>query len=126
METSKYYKKYIKLYGHHFTKALCEFAVSLMEKEDGQITPFTKQQIEEKLDAQNIKLKYNKLYDFVYVANMCKADYLGGSVPNDDVYLCKYIKETIDDPDGYDGQVFNRWMSDIEGMNIPVDWSEFA
>lgn len=48
----------------------------------------TKQQVEEKLSQQGIKLEYNKLYDFVYVANMCKADYLGGSVPNDDLHLC--------------------------------------
>ena len=125
METSKYYKKYIQLYGHHFTKALCEFAVGLMERQDGQITPLTKQQIEEKLKQQNVKLEYNKLYDFVYVANMCKADYLGSSVPNDDAHLCKYIKDTIDDPDGYDGQIFNRWLSDMKGTNTPIDWSAF-
>lgn len=125
METSKYYKKYIQLYGHHFTKALCEFAVSLMERQDGQITPLTKQQIEEKLKQQNVKLEYNKLYDFVYVANMCKADYLGSSVPNDDAHLCKYIKDTIDDPDGYDGQIFNRWLSDMKGTSTPIDWSAF-
>lgn len=113
METSKYYKKYIKLYGHHFTKALCDYAVSLMEDENGPITPFKKQEIEEKLTQQGIQLQYNKLYDFVYVANMCKADFLGDAVPNDDNHLCMYIKKVIDDPDGYDGQVFDRWLSDI-------------
>jgi hypothetical protein len=66
------------------------------------------------------------MYDAVYVANMCKADYLGDAVPNNDYNLCMYVKKTIDDPDGYDGQPFNRWMSDIEGMHVPVDWSEFV
>ena len=126
METSKYYNKYISLYGRHFTKALCEFAVSLMENEKGRVDPFTKQQIEDKLTSQNIQLQYDKLYDSVYVANMCKADFLGESVPNDDYHLCLYIKNVIDDPDGYDGQVFNRWLSDIKGMGIPVDWSQFV
>lgn len=125
METSKYYNKYIKLYGHHFTKALCEYAVSLMEDEKGPITPFKKQQIEDKLKAQNINLEYNKLYDFVYVANMCKADFLGSAVPEDDYHLCMYIKKVVDDPDGYDGQIFDRWLSDIKHMDVPVDWSEF-
>lgn len=126
MRTTKHYRKYQRLYGPHFTKELCDFAVSLMEDDKGPITPITKQQLEEKLKVQNITLEYNKLYDAVYVANMCKADYLGDAVPNNDYNLCMYVKKTIDDPDGYDGQPFNRWMSDIEGMHIPVDWSEFV
>lgn len=97
-----------------------------MENEEGPITPITKEELENKLKAQNITLKYNKLYDAVYVANMCKADYLGNAVPNIDYNLCMYVKSTIDDPDGYDGQPFNRWLSDIEGMNVRIDWSDFV
>lgn len=123
---TKYFRKYIRLYGPHFTKELCDFAVSLMEDEKGPITPITKQELEDKLKAQNITLEYDKLYDAVYVANMCKADYLGDAMPNSDYNLCMYVKKTIDDPDGYDGQPFNRWLSDIRGMRIPVDWSEFV
>ena len=126
MKTTKHYRKYQRLYGPHFTKDLCDFAVSMMEDSKGPITPITKQQLEEKLKVQNITLQYNKMYDAVYVANMCKADYLGNAVPNNDYNLCMYVKKTIDDPDGYDGQPFNRWMSDIEGMHVPVDWSEFV
>ena len=126
MKTTRYYNKYLSLYGPHFTKHLCEFAVSLMEKGDAPITPFTKSEIDEKLKAVQISLEYNKFYDYIYVANMCKADFLGEAVPNDDLHLCKYIKGAIDDPDGYDGQIFYRWLSDIEGMRIPVDWSEFV
>lgn len=126
METSRLFKKYQKLYGPHFTKELCKFAVSLMETKNGPIKPFTKEEIEQKLNSFGIKLEYNKLYDFVYVANMCKADFLGDAVPNDDQHLCMYIKKVVDDPDGYDGQIFNRWLSDMKGMRIPVDWSEFV
>ena len=126
MKTTKHYRKYQRLYGPHFTKDLCDFAVSMMEDSKGPITPITKQQLEEKLKVQNITLQYNKMYDAVYVANMKKADYLGDAVPNNDYNLCMYVKKTIDDPDGYDGQPFNRWMSDIEGMHVPVDWSEFV
>lgn len=126
MISTKHYRKYQRLYGPHFTKELCDFAVSLMQDDNGAIEPITKSQLEEKMKAQNITLEYNKLYDAVYVANMCKADYLGNAVPNNDYNLCMYVKKTIDDPDGYDGQPFNRWMSDIIGMHIPVDWSEFV
>lgn len=126
MISTKHYRKYQRLYGPHFTKELCNFAVSLMQDDKGAIEPITKDQLEEKMKAQNITLEYNKLYDAVYVANMCKADYIGSAVPNNDYNLCMYVKKTIDDPDGYDGQPFNRWMSDILGMHIPVDWSEFV
>ncbi len=126
MISTKHYRKYQRLYGPHFTKELCDFAVSLMQDDNGAIEPITKSQLEEKMKAQNITLEYDKLYDAVYVANMCKADYLGNAVPNNDYNLCMYVKKTIDDPDGYDGQPFNRWMSDIIGMHIPVDWSEFV
>lgn len=126
METTRAFKKYQHLYGPHFTKELCKFAVSLMEDQNGPIKMITKEELEQKLNAQGIKLEYNKLYDFVYVANMCKADFLGKAVPNDDAHLCLFIKGVIDDPDGYDGQIFNRWLSDIKGMKIPVDWSEFV
>lgn len=125
MRTTKAYKKYMRLYGPHFTKALCEFAVGLMAKANGKIKPFIKQEIEDKLKQQNIQLEYNMLHDYVYVANMCKADFLGESVPDDDYHLCMYIKNVIDDPDGYDGQVFYRWLSDVEGMKIAVDWEDF-
>ena len=126
METTKSFKKYQRLFGPHFTKELCNYAVSMMEDANGPITPFTKTDIENKLNVRGIKLQYNKLYDFVYVANMCKADFLGTAVPNDDQHLCEYIKHVVDDPDGYDGQIFNRWLSDVKGMKIPVDWSEFV
>ena len=126
METTTMYKKYLKLYGPHFTKKLCEFAVSLMEDEQGEIKMITKEELEAKLKQCNIKLQYDKLYDAVYVANMCKADFLGKSVPNDDIHLCMYVKNVIDDPDGYDGQVFNRWISDVKGTHTTVDWSEFV
>lgn len=126
MKTTRSYNKYIKLYGPHFTKALCEFACKLMEKENGPITPYTKKEVEDKLTKYGIQLKYNKLSDAVYVANMCKADFLGSSIPNDDQHLCLYIKDVIDDPDGYDGQIFYRWLADMEGMGISIDWEEFV
>lgn len=60
-------------------------------------------------------------YDAVFVANMCKADYLGSSVP-DGLHLCLYVKDVIDDVDGYDGIAFNRWYADMCCKGIQVDW----
>lgn len=55
---------------------------------------------------------------------MCKADFLGQSVPDDDRHLCLYIKNVIDDPDGYDGLPFNRWYADMCRKGIAIDWEE--
>ena len=49
------------------------------------------------------------------------ADYLGSSVP-DGLHLCLYVKDVIDDVDGYDGIAFNRWYADMCRKGIQVDW----
>ena len=123
MKTTKHYRKYQRLYGPHFTKDLCDFAVSMMEDSKGPITPITKQQLEEKLKVQNITLQYNKMYDAVYVANMCKADYLGRSV-KDEGGLVQFIIDTIEDPDGYEGMVFTRFYADCVGSGTPINWED--
>ena len=120
---------YMSHYGPHFTKELCDYAVSLMYADDENgnkknITPYTKEQVENLLKSYSIKVKYAKLYDCVYVANMCKFDYLGSSIPNEQ-YLAKYIKDTLDDPDGAEGLMFNRWIADMKWLGEPIDWSEF-
>ena len=125
MEQTKSFRKYLRLYGPHFNKLLCKFAVSMMENESGPIKPYTKEEIEEKLKKWNIQLQYNKYEDFVFVANMCKADFLGKSIL-DEQHLCIYIKNVIDDPDGYTGQPFYRWLTDMDRLRITIDWEEFV
>lgn len=116
---------YLRYNGPHFNSKLVQFAVGNMTKEnDTKITPFTKQEIDQKLKSTGITLKSNQLQDYVFVANMCKADYWGESVPMDDTHLCLYIKNVIDDPDGYDGLPFNRWYADMCRKGIVIDWEE--
>lgn len=123
----KYMLNYIRYYGYHFNKALCEFAVSKMYKKQGdskvKITAYSKEEVDNLLKRYNIKLDNKKGYDYVYVANMCKADFLGSSVPNEQ-YLAKYIKDVIDDPDGYDGLVFYRWYADACKTGTIIDWED--
>lgn len=116
---------YLRYNGPHFNKKLVQFAVSNMTKENGaKITPFKKEEIDTKLKNVGLQLKMNQLYDYVFVANMCKADFLGESVPSDDIHLCLYIKNVIDDPDGYDGLPFNRWYADMCRKGIAINWEE--
>jgi hypothetical protein len=52
---------------------------------------------------------------------MCKADFLGSSVP-DAQHQAKYVKDVLDDDDAYDGIVFNRWYADMCRQGIVIDW----
>lgn len=118
---------YLRYNGPHFNKKLCEFATSLMYKKEGLIkktvASYTKEQVDNILKTYGITLQNNQLYDYIYVATMCKADFLGSSI-TDEKHLAMYIKDVIDDTDAYDGIVFNRWYADMCRMGIVIDWDE--
>lgn len=119
---------YMRHYGPHFNRKLFEFAVSLMTVKESNgkqtpVTPYNKDQIKNMLDSYGITLKNDQLYDSVYVATMCKADFLGSSI-KDEKHLVMYVKDVIDDPDGYDGIVFNRWYADMCYTGVAIDWEE--
>ena len=113
-------KRYLKYYGMHFNKKLCDFAVSKMNH--GK-TAITRDKVDESLNQYNIQLNHNELYDYVYVYNMGNNDFMGSSIV-DEKHLALYVKDVIDDKDGYDGIVFNRWYADMVSSGVPVEWSE--
>lgn len=118
---------YLKYYGPHFNRKLFEFAVSRMTKVikgvEQKITPMTKEDVDNMLRDYNIEVKNAQLYDCAYVANMCKADFLGSSII-DDKHLAMYVKDVIDDVDAPDGLIFNRFYADMCYCGIAVDWEE--
>ena len=113
-------KRYLKYYGQHFNKKLCDFAISKMNH--GK-QPVGKEKVDEALKNYNVKLENNELYDYVYVYNMGNNDFMGSSIL-DERHLAMYVKDVIDDEDGYDGIVFNRWYADTVTLGIPIDWEE--
>lgn len=113
-------KRYLKYYGEHFNKKLCDFAVSKMKH--GKI-PVVKEKVDDILLKQGVTINNNQLYDYVYVYNMGNNDFLGSSIV-DERRLALYVKDVIDDKDGYDGIVFNRWYADTVKMGIPVEWED--
>lgn len=120
-------KDYYAFNGRHFNRKLCEFAINKMYRidsstgEEKKIDIISKEELDNLLKTYGVEIKNNTLYDYVYVANMCKADFLSRSVP-DKHHLCLFVKDMIDDPDGYDGLVFNRWYADMCRKGIPIDW----
>ena len=117
-------EKYLSMYGWHFSKKLCNFAVSNMRKDSGEkIAPITKEALDLLLAKNGIELDNKFGYDYVFVANMCKADYLGSSVP-DDAHLAKFVKDYCDDPDGYSELPMTRFYADTIGKGIPIIWED--
>lgn len=118
---------YLRNYGPHFNRKLFEFAVKGMTKwvdgKEQNITPFTKDNVENILNNNGVNVRNGQLYDCAYVANMCKADFWGSSI-TDERHLALYIKDVIDDIDAPDGLVFNRFYADCCYKGIAIDWEE--
>ena len=112
--------RYLKYYGQHFNKKLCDFAISKMKHGKQAIN---KEKVDEMLKNYNIKLDNNELYDYVYVCNMGNNDFMGSSIA-DERHLAMYVKDVIDDVDAPDGLVFNRFYADCCYMGIAIDWEE--
>ena len=64
-----------------------------------------------------------KMCECVYVANMAKADYYKSSII-DESHLALFLKDYIDDPDGYDGLPFTRFYADCIGSGTPIMWDD--
>lgn len=88
-----------------------------------KIEPWKKEDTDAMLKKHGVTLSNNVGYDYVYVANMCKADFLGSSVP-DEPHVAKYVRDVIDDTDGADGMVMREWYAKMVAKGIPVDWEE--
>lgn len=122
-------RRYISQYGFHFNKKACDYAVSKMKYKNPstgkleQLTPWTKDQVEEFLKNYGIKLDNDIMYDKVYIIHMCRADYYMSSVV-DDRCLALYVKDTIDDVDGSDELPFRYWLQKCIALGEPVDFED--
>lgn len=114
------FDNYIEHHGYHFSENLCNYAISKM-KRNGNI--ITKSQIESYLANANIHLNNNKEYDHVYVANMAKSDFMNSSIENE-IQLARYVKDYIDDEDGYEGLPFTRFCADAKMKKLDIDWDD--
>jgi len=87
------------------------------------IVRLKKEDVDKLLESNGIKLENKLGYDYVFAANMCKADYLGSSVP-DELHLALFVKDYVDDPDGYPELPFTRFYGDCVGTGTPINWED--
>ena len=122
-------RAYLANYGWHFSEKACQYAVSQMKRIDRKtkvvepLSPWTKAEIDNMLITEGVKVENKIMYDYVFVANMAKADFLGSSL-EDMHHVAKYIRDYVDDVDAQDGFVFRRWYATMVGDGKPVNWKE--
>lgn len=121
--------KYISQNGFHFNKKACSYAVSRMKRKNPNsnklepIEPWHKEQVEDLLSRNGVTLTDSIMYDHVYVANMCKADYYKSSIP-DEAHIALYVKDTLEDVDGSDELPFRYWLQRCVALGEPVEFED--
>lgn len=122
-------RSYLRQNGWHFGKKACSEAVKNLKRMNTAtgkfepIEPYSKEQVEELLTKNNVKLEHNKGYDFVYAANYAKARFHKSCI-TDDVHIALYVKDVIDNPALPGGNEFRRWCSDCDAKGIAIEWGD--
>lgn len=106
---------YLRYYGPHFNKKLCEFACKQMQKME-----YSKENLDVLLQSHNIEIQNAKLHDAVYVANWCRNVLYGSSIA-DEKHFVLFIKDIFDKEPDF---VFNRWYADMAKQGIPIEWED--
>lgn len=116
--------EYLSSYGWHFSKKLCEWAVSKMRDRNGKkVQMRSKQEIDSVLKGYGIEVENDNGYDAVFVFHMACSDFVGNSLV-DELAAARYVKDYLDDKDGYEGIAFSRFIADCNGKGTPIIWSD--
>ena len=116
---------YLSAHGHHFSKAMYEWAVSMMRDLNGKkVQPIDKQRLDNALQANNATLKRNEgYYDGMYAWCMATSDYLGSSIA-DEMRLARFVKDYVDDPDGNPTRAFDEFYVNCLAKGIDIPWED--
>ena len=115
---------YLSNYGWHFSKPLCEWAVSKMrDRSKNKVTMKSKEEVDAILKRNNVEIKNDEGYDAVFVMHMGLSDYFGSSIM-DELHLAMYVKDVLDDEDGYEGIALTRFLADCNAKGIPIIWED--
>lgn len=122
-------REYLDTYGWHFSKKMCEWAVSRMKKKNPQtgkdepVEYMPKDKVDEFLKKYGVRLENDTAYDPVYVLHMAKSDYMKSSI-SDEAHLAMFVKDYLDDEDGYPEIAFTRFYADCIGKGLPIMWED--
>lgn len=111
----KEFVNYLRYYGSHFNKKLCEFACEQLDKAE-----YTKEKLDNLLQTHKVELKNAKLFDAVYIANWLKSIFYGSGI-SDEKHLVLMLKDIFEKEADL---IFNRWYADMAKQGIPIDWED--
>ena len=106
---------YLRYYGNHFNKKLCEFACEKLRVKD-----YTKEKVDQLLKSYNITIEKAQLHDAVYIANWCKSIFYGSSI-SDEKHFALFLKDIFEKEADL---VFNRWYADMAKKGIAIEWED--
>lgn len=123
------FKAYIKKHGYHFTDNLAALAISSMINADSSSHKWSVKQVMAVV-ASNFGSFENKNKctngDLTYIANMAYADFFP-EVVKSEADCVKYAIKVAADPDGYEGIVFMRWLTDLIGKeDTSIDFNKYV
>ena len=116
---------YLASHGHHFSKPMYEWAVSMMKDRAGnKVAAATKEQLDAIMTKYGLELKRNEgYYDPLYVWCMAKSDYFGSSI-TDETHLALYVKDYIDDADGNETRAFDEFFINCMAKGVDIPWED--
>lgn len=123
----KAYKAYIAVHGAHFCEALAEDVICKLENADGSTHKWSVKQVVAACMTfnPNMKFLHNVTHaDLAYAANMYYADFYPESI-SDESKCIKAAMMIANDPDGYEGQIFCRWVADVKAKGHHIDWHKY-
>ena len=119
---NKEMSEYINKNGYHFTDELAEHVSKKMINANGMNHTWS---VKEVVNAVKPKPGWTLTGgDLTYLANMAYSDFYP-KVIGDEKGCIDYAIAIAEDPDGYEGQVFKRWLADVKGKGLQIKWGCF-
>lgn len=117
------YKAYKAKNGMHFSDNLAMWASAHMKNADGTEHGWSVDDVKAAYKAFGFELKGGYTFgDVTYMANSLYADY--SQCLKSDTDAVKMAYALTNDPDGYDGMIFNRYTADIMEKGVCVPWDK--
>lgn len=117
-------REYLSFNDFHFSKPMYRWAVSMMTDRNGKKAEFMeKEQVIDVLKRNSVTVEKDMGYDIPYVYAMARSDYFGSSI-TDEAHLAKFVKDYIDDPDGYETRAFDEFLAKLNAKSVSVPWED--
>ena len=117
---------YVKRNGYHFTPELADEVTARMINADGSKHHWTTKQVRETMEAKGMAENPHHATwgDAAVAANMAYADFYPSPIATE-LGCIQYAYKLVCDPDGYEGQIFARWLSDVVATEMEVEWEAY-